>query len=105
MQCGKQEFGSNACGLFACTYLSECRKFSNSWKELKAAVKGQNSLKTVPLTMKDVKADICKFIIQNCVTQGEEFFDEQSDLAVLPEYEHLRKWRTPPDYKYILNLF
>ena len=54
-----------------------------------------------PTQLKQTKADICKFVLDKCVLEGGTFFHENSQLAMLPEYERLRKWPTmmrPQDY-------
>ena len=39
VQCAKQPLGSKACGLYTCLNLRESKKYTNSWKKLKEAVK------------------------------------------------------------------
>ena len=52
-------------------------------------------------SFKQIKTDICKFVLDKCVLKGGTFFHENSPLVMLPEYERLRKWPTmmrPQDY-------
>ena len=46
------------------------------------------------LTFKQVVADICKFVTDECADKEGKFFDSTSDLAANPKYETLRNWRT-----------
>ena len=101
VQCAKQPAGSKACGLYTCEHLRQCREYTQSWKKLKEGVKyWVNSYKP---SFKKVKGEICKFIMEKCVLEGEQFFDEESPLAIEAKYERLRKWMTllrPSDYKW-----
>jgi len=56
---------------------------------------------------KQIKADICKFILEKCMLEGEPFFDNEGELAVRPEFEKLRRWNTmlwPTDYTHAVEL-
>jgi hypothetical protein len=90
--------------LYAAEYLRECKEYTQSWKKLKEGIKHwradvPNNPKTY---FKQVKADICKFILEECVLEGQPFFDEDDPLAYEPKYKRLRQWDTkmcPSDYK------
>ena len=95
VQCAKQPLGSKACGLYTCENLSESKEYTNSWKKLKEAVKNRGeTMKNECQAFKQIKADICKFILEKCVLEGEPFFDNEGELAVRPEFEKLRRWNT-----------
>jgi len=108
MQCAKQPLGSKACGLYTCENLRESREYTNSWKKLKEAVKDRGeTMKNERHAFKQIKADICKFILEKCVLEGEPFFDNEGELAVRPEFEKLRRWNTmlrPTDYAHAVEL-
>ena len=86
-----------------------CKQYSNSWKVLKEAIKnygGSGEMQKDRESFKQIKADICKFLMEKCLLEGEEFLDEEGELACLPKYEKLRKWKTllrPTDYVYRLE--
>ena len=89
MQCAKQPVGSQTCGFYACEILRVCKQYSSNWKVLKNGLNWSRDMQSIQHSFKQTKADICKF------------FHENSLLAMLPEYERLRKWPTmmrPQDY-------
>lgn len=108
MQCAKQPYGSKACGLYTCAHLRQCKAYNTSWKKLKEAIEDWRQITRDKLAFKQIKADICKFLLENCVREGQEFFDNEGDLAVLPEFEKFRKWDTmlrPTDYKHQVEVW
>ena len=101
MQCAKQPVGSQTCGFYVCEYLRECKQYSSSWRVLKNGLNWWRDVQSTQHSFKQTKADICKFVLDKCVLEGGTFFNENSPLAILPEYERLRKWPTmmrPQDY-------
>jgi hypothetical protein len=94
--------------LYACEYLRECKEYTQSWKRLKEGIKYWRQVSSdTKKCFKQVKADICKFIMEKCVLEGQPFFDEDTPLAYEPKYERLRKWDTmmrPFDYKWPVDL-
>ena len=103
VQCVKQPPGSLLCGFYVCEYLRACKKFADSWRQLK---KGQDWWEREQVNQHNFNqtvADICKVVTDKIVHEGKEFFNEDSPLGGLPEYEPLRKWSTMlrcPDYVY-----
>jgi hypothetical protein len=79
-----------------------CKEYSNSWKVLKEAVKPWGDMKSTQVCFKQMKVDICKFVIEKCIKEGEEFYDELGDLAEDPKFEKLKQWR-PSDYKWLVE--
>ena len=78
--------------------------YTQSWKKLKEGIKswGEGPSSTKKCFQK-VKAEICKFVMEQCVLEGQPFFDEDAPLAYEAKYERLRKWDTlmrPTDYKW-----
>ena len=91
MQCAKQPVGSQTCGFYAFEFLRVCKQYSSSWRVLKNGLNWSRDMQSIQHSFKQTKADICKFVLDKCMLEGGTFFHENSPLAILPEYERLRK--------------
>ena len=101
MQCAKQPVGSRTYGFYSCEFLRVCKQYISSWRVLKNGLNWSRDMQSTQHSFKQTKGDICKFVLNKCVLEGGTFFNENSPLAILSEYERLRKWPTmmrPQDY-------
>ena len=71
-----------------------CRQYSSSWRVLKNGLNRSRDVQSIQHSFKQTKTDICKFVLDKYVLEGGTFFNENSPLAILLEYERLRKWPT-----------
>jgi hypothetical protein len=94
VQCAKQPLGSQICGFYTCEYLRACKTYNSSWWQLKKGLEWWHKEQTNQHNFKQTRADICKFVLDKCVLQGEPFFDSNSPLGEEPncKYEKLRNW-------------
>jgi hypothetical protein len=93
VQCHKQPYGSNLCGFYVCEYLRACKRFNSSYRQLKKDIKWwQSEEKMNHHNLSRTVADICKFVTDQCVHEGQQFFDETGPLALEDKFEDLRKW-------------
>ena len=73
---------------------------------LRAVKNRGETMKNERQAFKQIKADICKFILEKYVLEGEPFFDNEGELAIRPEFEKLRRWNTmlrPTDYAHAVE--
>jgi len=83
------------CGFFVCEYLRACRKYPGSYKELKEARDHWHGIvekATDENRFKRTVGDICKFIMDQVVHEGQPYFLTGTEYATEPQYEPLRKW-------------
>jgi hypothetical protein len=97
VQCAKQPLGSVVCGFYVCEYIRACGKFKGNWRQLKKSMNWWKKEDYTEATFKQIRADICKFLMDLCVHEGKTFFNPDTPLGGLPEYEKLRNWSTQLD--------
>jgi hypothetical protein len=90
VQCSKQPLGSLTCGLYTCEYLRECKPFRDNWRQLKKGLNWWWTVQSDQHCFRQTRADICKFVLDKCVHEGQPFFNMDSPLGLEPEYEKLR---------------
>ena len=100
MQCGKQPFGSNLCGFYACTFISRSDVYRTTWRELTKKTTQDFWTKGLDdLTFKKLVGAICRGVVEDVVLPTGHFFDPNSDLATNEDLWELRDWRNKLDMK------
>ena len=78
------------CGYYTCKYLRACSRFSNSWRQLKKAQRWWEREKINYKSITQTIVDICKFIMDSDMQDGEMFFNMESELATEKKYKKLK---------------
>ena len=97
------------CGFFVCEYLRACKRYKSSYRQLKDSrnkFTGIIQKATDEMRFRRTVADICKFVLDMVVHEGQTYFNVDSELGMFPEFAPLRRWEELglKDYLHPVNI-